>query len=134
MGFTLPKQNDEELPVGEDGHTRAPDHTRDRMGEFLSVAFWNWSQPSTDWFNLATGEALAEYTPSPAMRELVAGVESQARRPSFEGVGGEIGHITLANASLVARRRTSTFPPPVRHAISRTSSHVNASATGPPRN
>ena len=34
MGFTLPKQNDEELPVGEDGHTRAPDHTRDRMGEF----------------------------------------------------------------------------------------------------
>jgi hypothetical protein len=45
--------------------------------EFPSVAFWNWSQPSTDWFNLATGEALAEYNPSPAMRELVAGVESQ---------------------------------------------------------
>jgi len=29
-GFMLPKQNDEELPVGEDGHTRAPAHTRDR--------------------------------------------------------------------------------------------------------
>ncbi len=68
MGFTLPKQNDEELPIGEDGHTRAPDHTRDRMGDFPSVALWNWSQPSTDWFNLATGEALAEYNPSPADR------------------------------------------------------------------
>src|SRR5450759_977196 len=70
-----------ELPVGEDGHTRAPDHTRDRMGDFPAVAFWNWSQPSTDWFNLATGEALAEYNPSPAMRELVAGVESQRADP-----------------------------------------------------
>jgi hypothetical protein len=51
------------------------------VGEFPSVAFWNWSQPSTDWFNLATGEALAEYNPSPAMRELVAGVESQRADP-----------------------------------------------------
>jgi hypothetical protein len=83
MGFTLPKQNDEELPVGEDGHTRAPDHTRDRMGEFLSVAFWNWSQPSTDWFNLATGEALAEYNPSPVMRELVLGIESESADPQY---------------------------------------------------
>ncbi len=30
-GFNLPKQNDEELPVGEEGHTSAPAHTRDRM-------------------------------------------------------------------------------------------------------
>ena len=49
------------------------------MGYFPSVAFWNWRQPSTDWFNLATGEALAEYNPSPAMRELVAGIESQEK-------------------------------------------------------
>jgi hypothetical protein len=77
MGFTLPKQNDEELPIGEDGHTRAPAHTRDRMGDFPSVAFWNWDQQLTDWFNVDTGEALAEYEPSAAMRELVAGIEFQ---------------------------------------------------------
>jgi len=82
-GFKLPKQIDEELPIGEDGHTRAPDHTRDRMGEFPSVAFWNWSQPSTDWFNLATGEALADYNPSPVMRELVLGIESQSADPQY---------------------------------------------------
>jgi hypothetical protein len=105
-GFKLGKQNDEDLPVGEEGHTSAPAHTRDRMGEFPSVAFWNWSQPSTDWFNLDTGEALAEYTPSSVMHELVAGVESPARRPSFERAGGEIGHITLVNTS---KARTPTL-------------------------
>ena len=98
-GFKLPKQNDEELPVGEEGHTSAPAHTRDRMGEFPSVAFWNWSQPSTDWFNLATGEALAEYNPSPVMRELVAGVESQRADPHLSASTGGIAHITHSTTS-----------------------------------
>lgn len=62
-------QSEKQASSEQDGHTRAPDHTRDRMGEFPSVAFWNWSQPSTDWFNLATGEALAEYNPSHGSRE-----------------------------------------------------------------
>lgn len=78
VGFRLPKQlDDEEGLVGEAGHTRAPDRTRDRMGDFPSVAFWNWDQQLTDWFNVDTGEALAEYEPSAAMRELVAGIEFQ---------------------------------------------------------
>jgi hypothetical protein len=102
-----------ELPVGEEGHTSAPAHTRDRMGEFPSVAFWNWSQPSTDWFNLATGEALAEYNPSPAMRELVAGVESQRADPRLS---------ESAEKSVISLSPTHQ------------STHVNASATGPPRN
>jgi hypothetical protein len=114
-GFKLPKQIDEELPVGEDGHTSAPAHTRDRMGEFPAVAFWNWSQPATDWFNLVTGEALAEYNPSPAMRELVAGVESQRADPhlsesaeksviSFSPTH-QSTHVNSFRHALVARQR-----------------------------
>jgi hypothetical protein len=102
-----------ELPVGEEGHTSAPAHTRDRMGDFPSVAFWNWSQPSTDWFNLDTGEALAEYNPSSAMRELVAGVESQRADPHLS---------ESAEKSVISLSPTHQ------------STHVNASATGPPRN
>jgi hypothetical protein len=81
-GFKLPKLDDEELPVGEEGHTTAPERTRGRMGDFPSVAHWEWSQPATDWFNLATGEALAEYSPSAAMRDLVAGLEAQRENTS----------------------------------------------------
>jgi len=152
MGFTLPKQNDEELPIGEDGHTRAPDHTRDRMGDFASVPFWNWTQPSTDWFNLETGKALAEYNPSPAMRELVAGVESQradprlsesaeksvislsstqskhARRPSFERIGGSV-HENFTRPPRTFTRPTTNFtrPPRISSASTHQSTHADTS-------
>ena len=56
-------------------------------------------EPAVDgWFNLATGEALAEYNPSPAMRELVAGVESQREKradPHLSASTGGIAHITV---------------------------------------
>jgi hypothetical protein len=103
-----------ELPVGEEGHTSALAHTRDRMGDFPSVAFWNWSQPSMDWFNLATGEALAEYTPSPVMRELVAGVESQRADPHLSASTGGIAHITHSTTS---NSRVNATQPRVTRAL-----------------
>ena len=74
VGFQLPQQPDEEGIVGESGHTPAPERTRSRMGDFPVTAFWNWEQKNTDWFNLATGEALAEYTPTSGMRALVEAI------------------------------------------------------------
>jgi hypothetical protein len=74
VGFQLPAQPDEEDLVGESGHTVAPARTRSRAGDFPATAFWNWEQGSTDWFNLETGEALAEYTPTPRMRGLVTDI------------------------------------------------------------
>ena len=76
-GFRLPKENDEELPIGAEGHTRAPEHTRDRAGDFPAIAFWNWEQLAADWINHETGETLSDYNPSDGMRDLVAGIESQ---------------------------------------------------------
>ena len=106
VGFRLPKQlDDEEGLVGEAGHTRAPDRTRDRMGDFPSVAFWNWDQQLTDWFNVDTGEALAEYSPSAAMQSLVAGIELQR-----ENAGDNAGENTMKNDSrTLMQRRLQAF-------------------------
>lgn len=76
IGFQLPKASDEELPIGSEGHTRAPEHTRDRAGDFPATAFWNWEQLAHDWIN-GDGEPLSNYDPSEGMRDLVAGIESQ---------------------------------------------------------
>lgn len=43
---------------------------------------------ASDWFNLETGEALAEYTPSPVMRELVLGIELQSADPHLSASMG----------------------------------------------
>ncbi|HEV2017925.1 MAG TPA: protein rep [Gemmatimonadaceae bacterium] len=80
VGFILPTDLDEENDVGEEGHTSAPDRTRSRAGDFPVAAFWEWSQESTDWFNLETGEALAEYEPSSGMRSLVEGIGTATER------------------------------------------------------
>ena len=112
-----------ELPVGEEGHTSAPAHTRDRMGDFPSVAFWNWSQPSTDWFNLATGEALAEYNPSPVMRELVLGIESQSADPQYLAQ-----HALNAEKHATQRGETRTSTRQDTHSNAR-NTHVNSRLT-----
>jgi hypothetical protein len=66
MGFTTPPRaaRDEEDVVGTEGDTRA----QSRIGERV---IWDWQQDFADWVDLATGECLTGFRPSPSGKTLM---------------------------------------------------------------